>query len=236
MTDDSCPHTFTSDNLARQVISSGRTFVGYAENLPPAGSDVCDSDNGLYARKHVPWTNFSNLNQTTVSRPYSAFPTDFATLPTVSWVVPNMCDDMHDCSVSTGDTWARDHLDAYAQWAKTHNSLLIVTFDEDDYTGDNQIATIFVGARIDPGNYPERIDHFTVLRTIEAMYGLSALGSAANRSPITDVFAPAPTAPTTSPLQLTSASQSNRRWRLGNNLARFTAAATAPVSGDVPVT
>ena len=72
------------------------------------------------------------------------------------------------------------------------SSLLIVTFDEDDNTPVNQIATMFVGARIKPGNYSERIDHFTVLRTIEAMYGLPALGSAANRSAITDVFAPAP--------------------------------------------
>ncbi len=234
VTDNSCPHTFTSDNLAHQLISRGRTFVGYAEGLPSAGSSVCESGGADgYWRKHAPWTNFSNLNQTTVSRPYSAFPTDYTQLPTVSWVVPNQCNDMHnvpDCSVSTGDTWAKNHLDAYAQWAKTHNSLLIVTFDEDDTCDGcvNQIATIFVGARINPGNYPERIDHFAVLRTIEAMYGLPALGSAANRSPITDVFAPAPPAPTTA-LTLTSASQSNRRWRLGNKLAMFTAAAKPPV-------
>jgi hypothetical protein len=139
---------------------------------------------------------------------------------------------MHDvphCSVSTGDTWASRHLDAYAQWAKTHNSLLIVTWDEDNGTPVNQIATFFVGARITPGNYSERIDHYTVLRTIEAMYGLPALGQAANRSPITDVFAPAPPAPAppapTTALTLTNTSQTQpRRWRLGNTLARFAAA------------
>ena len=251
-TDNSCPHTFASGNLAHQLIGSGRTFVGYAENLPSAGSEVCAADGTLYARKHAPWTNFSNLNQTTVSRPYSEFPTDFTRLPTVSFVVPNQCNDMHDgppnCSVSTGDTWAKNHLDAYAQWAKTHDSLLIVTWDEDDSCGGcvNQIATFFVGARIIPGNYSERIDHFTVLHTIETMYGLPALGSAANRSPITDAFAAAPTAPVpaaptapvpatpTAPvrataLTLTNVSQSNLRWRLGNNLARFAAARRSPV-------
>jgi hypothetical protein len=192
-----CPQNFASGNLGHQLIASGRTFVGYAEGLPSPGSLVCNS--GFYARRHVPWTNFGNLNQATVNRPFSEFPTDFTRLPTVSWVVPNNCNNMHDgppnCWVSTGDTWARRHLDAYAQWAKTHNSLLIVTWDEDDnsdHNGTNQIATLFVGARITPGIYPERIDHFTVLRTIEAMYGLPALGQAANRSPITDVFAAAP--------------------------------------------
>ena len=35
-----------------------------------------------------------------------------------------MCHDMHDCSIATGNLWMRRHLDSYAQWAKTHNSLL----------------------------------------------------------------------------------------------------------------
>jgi Phosphoesterase family len=221
VTGNACPQTFTSGNLGHQLIASGRTFVGYAEDLPSAGSLVCSSggDDG-YWRKHAPWTNFTNLNQTTVSHPYSAFPRDFTKLPTVSFVVPNQCNDMHNvprCTVSTGDTWARNHLDAYAQWAKAHNSLLIVTWDEDDGTPTNHIATFFVGARIIPGNYSERIDHFTVLRTIEAMYGLPGIGSAANRSAIADAFAPAPV----TPLTLTTLSQSTRRWRLGNNLPRF---------------
>jgi hypothetical protein len=227
VTDNSCPHTFASGNLGHQLIAHGRTFVGYAQDLPSAGSSVCvNGGEDGYWRKHAPWTNFSNLNQTVVSQPYTAFPTDFARLPTVSWVVPNQCNDMHNvprCSVSTGDTWARHHLDAYAQWAKTHNSLLIVTWDEDDNTATNHIATFFVGARINPGNYSERIDHYSVLRTIEAMYGLPGIAGAANRTPITDVFASAP-APVT-PLTVTSLSQSTRRWRLGNNLPRFSAPA-----------
>jgi hypothetical protein len=222
-----CPQTFASGNLGHQLITGGRTFVGYAEDLPSAGSPVCSNppdDHNGYWRKHAPWTNFTNLDQTRVSQPYRAFPTDFTKLPTVSFVVPNQCNDMHNdnvpgCSISHGDTWAKNHLDAYAQWAKTHNSLLIVTWDEDNScTGcTNQIATFFVGAHINPGNYSERIDHFTVLRTIEAMYGLPAIGSAAHRSPITNVFAPA--------LALTSASQTQpRRWRLGGKLATFAAA------------
>jgi hypothetical protein len=243
VTDNSCPHTFASGNLAHQLIGSGRTFVGYAENLPSAGSDVCNADGTLYARRHVPWGNFSNLHQTTVSRPYSEFPTDFTRLPTVSWVVPNNCNNMHDgpspnCWVSTGDAWARRNLDAYAQWAKTHNSLLIVTWDEDDNCAGcvNQIATLFVGAHIIPGNYSERIDHFTVLRTIETMYGLPALGSAEHRSPITDAFEAAPAAPpppSSSPppplTTVTGVGQSNSRWRGGNRLATYSRMKRPPV-------
>jgi phosphatidylinositol-3-phosphatase len=187
VTSDACPQALATNNIAYQLISSGRRFVGYAEGLPAVGSPVCTS--GLYARKHAPWTDFTDLDQNAVSKKYSSFPTDFTKLPVYSWVVPNLCHDMHNCAVSAGDKWASLHLDAYAQWAKTHNSLLIVTFDEDDKKADNKIATLFVGAHITPGNYSEHIDHFTVLRTIEDMYGLAPLGYAADRSAITDVFA-----------------------------------------------
>ena len=48
-----------------------------------------------------------------------------------------------------------------------HNSLLIVTWDEDDRKAGNHIATIFVGPMVRPGRYPETINHFNVLRTLD---------------------------------------------------------------------
>ncbi|MEY9946055.1 alkaline phosphatase family protein [Kitasatospora sp. GAS1066B] len=187
VSDDSCPHTFSSDNEGAQLIAKGLTFTGYSEGLPSVGSTACTS--GEYARKHVPWTNFSNVPATD-SQPFSAFPTDYTKLPTVSWVIPNLCDDIHDCSISTGDTWLKNNLDSYVQWAKTHNSLLITTFDEDDSSSSlNQIATFFNGQQVKPGTYNEQINHFSVLRTIEDMYGLPYAGAAAQATPITDAWA-----------------------------------------------
>ena len=185
LTDDSCPHTFSADNQANQLLTSGHTFESYAEDLPAVGSKVCTS--GEYARKHAPWTNFSNVPDD-VQQPYTSFPSDYSTLPDVSWVIPNLCDDMHDCSVATGDTWLKANLSAYATWAKKNNSLLIVTFDEDDSAGPNQIATIFYGQGVKPGKYSEHITHYTVLRTMEAMFGEPALGGAKSVKPITDIW------------------------------------------------
>ncbi|AUG76442.1 hypothetical protein CFP65_1552 [Kitasatospora sp. MMS16-BH015] len=188
VTDDSCPHTFSSDNEAAQLIAKGLTFTGYSETLPSAGSTVCTAGTSGYARKHNPWVNFTNVPAAD-NQPFSAFPTDFTKLPTVSWVVPNLCNDMHDCSTATGDSWLQAHLDAYVQWAKTHNSLLITTFDEDDSsTSANQIATIFDGQPVKVGTYTEHVDHFGVLRTIEDMYGLPYAGAAANATSITDAW------------------------------------------------
>ncbi len=186
VTDDSCPHTFGADNEGAQLIAKGLTFTGYSEDLPSAGSTVCTS--GKYARKHNPWVNFSNVPAAD-NQPFSAFPTDFTKLPTVSWVVPNLCNDIHDCSIATGDSWLKSHLDSYVQWAKAHNSVLITTFDEDDSsTSANQITTIFNGQPVKPGSYAEHLDHFGVLRTIEDMYGLPYAGAAAQATPVTDAW------------------------------------------------
>jgi acid phosphatase len=184
VTDDSCPHTFTTMNLARQLLDTGRTFIGYAESLPRSGFTGCSQ--GRYARKHAPWTDFADL-PATVSQPYTAFPSDLTRLPSVAFVAPDLCDDMHDCPVATGDRWLADQLSGYTTWAQTHHSLLIVTFDEDDSVGANLIPTIITGQGVAPAQVNDRIDHYTVLRTIEACFGLAPLGAAAARTPLPQV-------------------------------------------------
>jgi acid phosphatase len=105
-------------------------------------------------------------------------------------VIPNLCNDMHDCPADTGDAWARHHLSAYLDWAHTHNSLLIVTFDEDDDTAANHIPTVFAGPMVRPGDVADHINHYTILRTIEDMYQLPPLGAAAATQPVTGIWTP----------------------------------------------
>jgi hypothetical protein len=198
ITDNSCPHTFTTPNLGHALLEAGLTFAGYSEDLPSVGSLICDL--GLYARKHNPWVNWqdSMANGLPVSAnvPLTSFPTEYSTLPTVSVIVPNQVNDMHNGknpeAIQTGDRWLREHLDAYIQWAQQHNSLLIVTWDEDNKKENNRIATLFVGPMVQPGRYDQRIDHDNVLRTIEDLYGLPHSGASADATPITQIWKPAP--------------------------------------------
>ncbi|MEO7326823.1 MAG: alkaline phosphatase family protein [Dokdonella sp.] len=186
ITDDSCPHNFTGvANLGSQLIAAGLSFTGYSETMPSDAYGGCSSS--TYARKHNPWVNFDNVPSTS-NRTFAAFPTSFADLPTLSIVVPNLCNDMHDCSISTGDSWLQNNLAAYVQWAKNHNSLFILTWDEDNFTVPNQIPMVFAGSNVIPGSYSETVSHYGVLRTLEDMYGLSALANAATAVPITDVW------------------------------------------------
>ena len=185
ITDDSCPHAFSAQSLESELIAARKTFVGYSEGLPAVGSTVCTS--GLYARKHAPWTDFSK-DHSSDNQPFTSFPTSFAKLPTVAWVVPNLDDDMHDGTIQQAESWLQTNLMAYVTWAKNNNSLLIVQWDEDQGTTSNHIATIFVGPMVKPGKYSETINHYNILRTIEDMYGLAHLGSSAGAKPITDVW------------------------------------------------
>lgn len=197
---------FRTPNLAAELIGAGFTFAGFSEQLEAAGtSDWADYDPhsathpGIYyRRKHNPWANWvakvsptpANQLASSVNRAFSQFPSDFTQLPTVSFVIPNQLHDMHDGSRRQGDDWLRDNLGAYAAWAKTNNSLLIVTWDEDDYNEDNQIPTVFHGANLRNGATPAGTwTLHNLLRTIEDMYGVSThAGTAADVRAIVGPF------------------------------------------------
>jgi len=188
ITDDSCPHRITGPQLAKQLERHGLTFKAFSESLPAVGARTCSGSDGKYRRKHAPWVNFASFDQR-LHKPFGRFPDDFEKLPTVSFVIPNMCHDVHDCPLPDGNRWMRKRMDGYAQWAKAHDSLLVVTFDEDEGTKTNRIYTALVGARIVPGNYDQVVDHYSLLRTLENMYGLAALGGAASAEPIRGIWA-----------------------------------------------
>jgi acid phosphatase len=193
VTSDACPPPgapFAGPDLAGSLAAAGRTFTGYVEGLPAPGSTTCAS--GDYARKHNPWVDFADVpaaddQPLTSFRPADATD-DPAALPSVAFVVPDQVDDMHSGTIGQADSWLRDHLDGYVRWAGTHNSLLVVTWDEDDGSASNHIATLIVGAHVRPGRYDEHLTHERVLRTIEDLEGAGATGGAAGATPVTDCW------------------------------------------------
>jgi hypothetical protein len=181
--DDRPNHTFRTDNLAAELIRHGYTFGGYSEGLPKTGYTGPYNLKTGYARKHNPWADFANVPGS-VNMPLSAFPRDYAKLPTVSFVIPNLDHDMHDGTVKQADDWLKEHLAGYVGWAQKHNSLLILTWDEDDTSHRNRIPTVIVGPMVKPGDYKAKTNHYNVLRTIGDLYGLSPLGHAKEAKPL----------------------------------------------------
>jgi len=179
-----CPLDLTGENLGSALIAKGLSFASYSESMPEAGYGGCMY--GAYMRKHNPAANWKDL--AAFNQPFSAFPQDFAKLPTVALVIPNQLNDMHDGSIAQGDAWLERNMERYAQWALAHNSLLIVTWDEDNGSEGNRVATMFVGAMVKPGKSMQHINHYTLLRMLAEMYGLPYLGESAEQKPISDVW------------------------------------------------
>jgi acid phosphatase len=216
--DDCPPPALSAPNLAASLLAkqgSHLTFTGYAESLP-ADHAECETPK-IYGRKHCPWLDFTNV-PASATKDFTEFPTTPQgfkdDLPTVAIVIPNLVHDMHnlpnggflrgDTLVNNGDTWLSDHLKAYADWAMTNNSLLIITWDEDGSVyrpvghdcehqhntrpPRNHIATIIVGDHVRKGPNAMRVTHYNLLRTIEDMYGLPLIGGSAAVPPITDIW------------------------------------------------
>jgi hypothetical protein len=161
------PTLFTILNRAR------KSFTGYVEDSR--------------VRKHNPLQSFPE--GAGVEKNFgSTWSADFTRLPKVSFVIPSLNDDMHNGTISQADTWLKNNLGAYIRWCQIHNSLFILTFDEDDGTQNNQILTLFIGHGVIAGTSNTHINHYNVLRTILASQDLPAPNNAATATPITNIF------------------------------------------------
>jgi hypothetical protein len=179
-TTDDNSYSLPDPTLYTVLHNAGLSFTGYVDE-GGIGSDF----------NHDPWVSFPEGR--TVQTDFTSFPALFAngnysSLPTVSFVIPSVTDDMHNGTIAQGDTWLQQNLSAYAQWAVNNNSLLVVTWDEnDDSTSEaasNQVPTLLYGANVVPGNYSAAYNHYNLLSTITASLGLTAPNNAATAAPI----------------------------------------------------
>jgi acid phosphatase len=189
--DDRCPVFVSGENLASGLAKKKLGFRIYSESMPSAGFTGCAA--GPYMRKHNPAVNWQGINVSPeMNVPFTTFSWSYPNLPTVSIVVPNQLNDMHDGepseAIRRGDQWLKDNIDPYVQWAGRNNSLLILTWDEDDDRHDNHIVTIFVGPMVKPGAIDTRVDHYGILRTLIDAYGLQPIGKAAARTPVKGIW------------------------------------------------
>ncbi|WP_315914149.1 PKD domain-containing protein [Arthrobacter sp. lap29] len=178
-----CPQAFTTDNIATQLASAGKTFTGFAEDLPSAGFTGCVS--GRYAGVNNPWVNWPAV-PASANQPLTAFPSDFSKLPAVSYVVPNLDHDGHQGSIADSDAWLKKNFGGYVAWAQEHNSLLILTWGA--AADGQQIPTLITGQQVLPGTYTEATTPFSVVRTLEDAFALPANDASKAALPITSIW------------------------------------------------
>jgi hypothetical protein len=190
-------------NLAAdRVTPSGRSWKGYMESMP---STCFVGDSNLYVQKHNPFIYFDDIRTTSQCNnvvPYTSLAGDLSsssTTPAFVWISPNLCNDMHDCSIGTGDTWLQNNVPSILNSPAYvgQNSLVVITWDEDDSTQSNQVATLVIAKTVQPGfKSTTRYDHYSLLKTIEQSWGLSSLTSNdSNAVAMSDFFGVGATAP-----------------------------------------
>ena len=181
--------TVRGRSLADTLEATRRTWKTYAEGLPRPG--WTGPFKGRYAKRHVPFLYF----RTVLSKParlrrvvpLSRLSRDLAakSLPDFALVVPDLCHDMHDCPVATGDAWLKRFL---PRLLRLPNTAVFVVFDESDSL-DPRVPGLVIGTAVRPGSqFRPRLSHYGLLRTIEDAWGLARLGRSASVGPITGIW------------------------------------------------
>jgi phosphatidylinositol-3-phosphatase len=204
--DGQTPTTFpvSQDNVVRELIAAGKTWKGYAEDLPSVG--YTGDSVGNYAVRHFPLAYMTDVQNDATQKqnlvPFTQFATDLGAgkLPNYSWITPNLCNDAHDCSLSTADTWLQTNIDPLIKnSAFQKDGLLIITFDEsggDNTNGGGRVVCVVISPASSKKAFQSTtlFQHPSVLRlTLEGLGVKQLPGAAASAPPMWEFFTfPAP--------------------------------------------
>jgi acid phosphatase len=187
--------TVSASNIADQIETAGRNWKAYMEDMPAPCST---NDSGLYTTHHNPFIHYDDI-VTNASRcqahvvPLSQFATDVSahTVPDYVWITPDLCSDMHDCSVAMGDAWLASMVPTILATPDFNSSVLFLVWDEgtSDTGGGGQVPMLVISPLALPGFQSTVAEnHFSLLRTIQDAWGLGTLGQTATATAMTEYF------------------------------------------------
>jgi len=190
-------YNFSGPSLSNQMTAAGKSWRIYAQNYPSSagchtGATYSGGVDGwgvagTYARKHNPAMSFTYVSGSTECaniQPLASFDPSV----NLAFVVPNLCNDMHDCSLATGDAFLRAFLPnvfSASDWAHT---LLFVSFDEGstDTNGGGRVFTMVARNGLVGLTSTTAHTHYGLLRTIENIFGLPCLNSSCSANPLSE--------------------------------------------------
>jgi phospholipase C len=174
-------------SLSSQMAAAGRSWRTYAQDYPGTGCNLGSSYTGpvdgagvagTYARKHNPAMSFTSVSGTAQCaniQPLAKFDPSV----NVAFVVPNLCNDAHDCSLATADAFLKGFVPQVTgapEWAHT---LLVISFDEGSSStnGGGRIFTAVIRPGLSGVVSTTVHTHYSLLRTIEDLNGLPCLAN-----------------------------------------------------------
>ncbi len=187
VTDDSAPAVNAlkvgpANSIFDQALDAGRTARTYAEGMT---SNCALASAAQYAVRHNPWTYFAasgaRCGQFDVGLPSLLANAENATLPNVGMVIPNVCNDAHNCTLAVADGWLKTYLGTVlASPDFTSGRLVVVvTADEDDRLNDNNVLTVVMHAGMSSEVVTTPLTHYSLTRYYAQVLGVSPLRNGA---------------------------------------------------------
>jgi hypothetical protein len=198
--DDAGPasHRVGGPSVFDRVIAAHRTAKTYAEAMP---APCFRSATSRYGVKHNPWAYFadpgSRLNcrrfdvaAGTPARGPLRGDVNAGRLPDVGLLVPDTCDDAHDCPLATADGWLRRWLPVVMAGPdyRSGRIAIVVTFDEDDTTGPNTVLTTVISPYTSHIVSSTPYTHYSLTRYLAELTGTTPPGAAATAPSLRAAF------------------------------------------------
>lgn len=183
--DDAPPasHVIHGQSVFGQAIAAGRSAKLYAEGMPTP----CATENGgdNYAVKHNPWAYFADeraeCQKFDVPLDELSADIDRGRLPDIGMIIPNLCNDAHDCGLRVADDWLREHVEQIMNgpdWRSGHLAI-VITADEDDHNQDNLVLTTVVHPSVRHVVFDTPLNHFSLTLLYDRVIDSSPLREAA---------------------------------------------------------
>ena len=178
-------HSLPRKDLGDQLTQARIPWRAYMEGLGSAG---CLASPEPYDPGHNPFAFYGGGCPANVV-PFSSIGSDLASgAMRFSWITPDSCHDQHSCPISAGDDWLRQTVgEITGSHAWDPGSVLFVTWDEDEGLSDNHVLTLVIR----PGGQHSvshiRYDHYSLLRTLEDIFGVAPLANASTATPMRDL-------------------------------------------------
>ena len=200
VSDDEPPssHPIGQTSVLDAVIAAGGAAKTYAEDMP----EPCALESiGRYAVEHNPWAYFSSSTSRDNCERFDVpagdpengvlrDDVDAGALPTAGLLIPDMCNDGHDCPLSTVDEWLSRWLPVIMDGPdyRAGDLAVIVTFDEDDRTADNLVLTTVIAPTVSRVVADESLTHYTLIRYLDELGGATPLGEEATAASLGTTF------------------------------------------------
>lgn len=187
------------DHIAYQLDQKGIMWRAYMESM---GTPCNMTSGGDYSAHHDPFLYYADIanNASSCKQHVVDFDQNFASdlasgIYRYMWITPNMCNDMHNCPLSTADAWLQKVVTQIVSSDVYNNQkgAIFVLFDEGNSRAPGataNLATLVISKELGAQHtISTPFDHRSYLATVEDIFGLDRLGTTKTVTPMDAFFA-----------------------------------------------